>query len=180
MGWHRCIFRRDEKGTELIARRTFAAQGRRFMVRFESGVLERIEQQCRNSGSLETGGVLVGRYSGDGHLAKILDALGPPDDSRSLPRGFVRGTRGLGRTLAIKWHEGQHYLGEWHFHPRGLSTPSGQDDRQMKAISHDKTYDSKEPILLIIGGVPTGELNMGLFVTADDQMVRLEKIELGD
>jgi integrative and conjugative element protein (TIGR02256 family) len=102
---------------------------------------------------LETGGILVGRYSADLLLAIICEATPPPKDSRRGRTWFVRGIDGLRDLLDIRWKakERTFYIGEWHFHPAVHVEPSDDDFEQMLKISHAREYECKEPLLLIVG-----------------------------
>ena len=49
------------------------------------------------------------------------------------------------------WVQGCYYLGEWHYHPNSLPTPSLTDLNQMRILATDEKLNCPEPILLIIG-----------------------------
>ena len=53
-----------------------------FAVEFRASVLGAIERYCRNVGSVETGGILVGGYSDDRGIAIVREASPPPPDSK--------------------------------------------------------------------------------------------------
>ncbi len=138
-----------------------------FAVEFQATVLRTLEHHCREAGSSETGGILIGRYSGDLSLAVVLEATPPPSDSRRGRSWFVRGVNGLRDTLGKRWRakERTYYVGEWHFHPVDHVDPSGDDFAQMFEISHAKDYDCKEPLMLILGaGQRQGQRTFRAFV----------------
>lgn len=60
----------------------------------------------------------------------------------------------------------EYYLGEWHFHPADVKTPSSKDVLQMKKISEDKRFNCKEPLLLIFSRNNKDEyhLEVSLFI----------------
>ena len=123
---------------------------------------------CETVVECETGGILVGSYSADGSVVRVEETLGPPADSELMPTGFVRGFAGLTETLQRKWSSGKHYLGEWHFHPKGRTNPSTQDRRQMVEIACDSAYRCEYPILVINGGSESdGMLGVWVFVSGD-------------
>ena len=120
---------------------------------FHASVLSALDRYCRDAGSVETGGILVGRYSDDLALAIVREATPPPTDSKRGRSGFVRGVSGLSEMLGKRWRarERTFYIGEWHFHPASHVEPSGDDFAQMIQISRAREYDCKEPLLLILG-----------------------------
>jgi integrative and conjugative element protein (TIGR02256 family) len=124
-----------------------------FAVEFQAPVLDALERYCRDAGSVETGGILVGRYSDDLAIAIVREATPPPTDSKRGRSWFVRGVSGLGEMLHRRWRakERTFYIGEWHFHPANQVEPSGEDFAQMIEISRAREYDCKEPLLLILG-----------------------------
>ena len=77
---------------------------------------------------------------------------GPPPDSHRTRALFRRGVDGLQRLLDRLWtRDRTYYLGEWHFHPAGTPSPSGIDEREMRAIAHDRNYSCPEPVLVVMG-----------------------------
>lgn len=124
-----------------------------FAVEVQAFVLETLDQYCRYAGSVETGGILIGRYSDDLTLAIVNEATAPPADSKRGRSWFERGVIGLSAMLARRWRakERTFYIGEWHFHPANHVEPSGDDFAQMCEISRNREYDCREPLLLILG-----------------------------
>ena len=107
---------------------------------------------CRESGDLETGGVLVGRYNEAHDTAIVTRVWGPPEDSVRRRTSFWRGTQGLQQHLDGLWTVQEYYLGEWHYHPRGGGQPSAGDKRQMIRIAESLDYNTSEPVLIVVGG----------------------------
>lgn len=141
----------------------------RFALEFKASVLGALDRYCRDSGSSETGGILVGRYSEDLSVAIVLEATPPPTDSKRGRSWFVRGVNGLRELLGKRWRskERTFYVGEWHFHPVDHVEPSGDDFAQMIEISQAREYDCKEPLLLILGaGLREGQRTFRAFVCA--------------
>ncbi|QJB42442.1 Mov34/MPN/PAD-1 family protein [Chitinophaga oryzae] len=124
----------------------------RFQVELGSKVLSQILTQVAISGRYETGGILIGRYSGRYEYALIESATKAPRDSKRGYTWFNRGVQGLQRLLNIHWNKQHYYLGEWHLHPFASAIASGTDISQMFAISKNVKYHCPEPILLIVGG----------------------------
>jgi hypothetical protein len=103
------------------------------------------------SGTKETGGILIGRYSADLSLAVVVRATAPPSDSRAGTTWFERGIVGVDKLLEQAWENGLHYLGEWHFHPAGLPHASASDRAEMHKIASDKKARCTTPVLVILG-----------------------------
>lgn len=136
----------------------FRSADARFRVHVPGATVGRLLYLCRSSGTRETGGILVGGYSATLDCARVRAASGPPRDSVRGPSSFQRGTRGLQSWLERRWaSRGDHYLGEWHFHPYAQPVPSGTDLQQLGRIARAAEYRCPEPILLIVGGNPTGK-----------------------
>ena len=107
---------------------------------------------CRESGDLETGGVLVGRYNETHDTAIVTQLWGPPEDSVRRRISFWRGTQGLQQQLDSLWKTREYYLGEWHYHPGGAGEPSKGDIKQMVRIAKSLDYNTPEPVLIVVGG----------------------------
>lgn len=137
-----------------IERRSLDA---RFGIYMEPTALAIVLDACASAGGNETGGILVGKYSPDLRTARITGASTAPSDGRSGRTQFVRGIRGLQAWLAQLWaRRSGHYLGEWHFHPFSDPTPSSQDIRQMTEIASSPHYHCRQPVMLVVGGDPSG------------------------
>lgn len=136
----------------------FWSTDRRFGARIAPAALDQVLRACEAGGRCETGGILVGTYSKDSHLAIVRTASVGTPDSRSGSWWFVRGVQGLRGWLERLWKSNAgHYIGEWHFHPGASPSPSKQDVKQMRSIARDHEYQCAEPLLLILGGDPKGK-----------------------
>lgn len=107
---------------------------------------------CDESNPYETGGILIGKYSDDSLTAHISEISNSPNDSVKKKTIFKRGVKGLQKRLDALWKDSYYYLGEWHYHPNSLPTPSSSDIKQMVSLSQNKKLNCPEPILIIIGG----------------------------
>lgn len=152
-----------------------------FAVELQGSVRGALDRYCRDAGSVETGGILIGRYSDDLALAIVRDATPPPTDSKRGRSWFVRGVSGLSEMLGKRWRarERTFYIGEWHFHPASHVEPSGEDFAQMLEISRARNYDCKEPLLLIFGASRhEGQRNFRAFVCpAEEAPIELHRAE---
>ena len=118
-----------------------------------------IDRECRRSGSVETGGILIGHYTKDERTALVTEALPPPSDSARGRSWFHRGVAGLRGLLAKRWESEvrTYYVGEWPYHPASIVEPSGDDLTQMHGINADPRYRCREPIMVIVGQAPRGK-----------------------
>ena len=157
----------------------FRSADARFRVHVPGATVQRLLHLCRTSGSLETGGILVGGYSATLDCARVGAASGPPRDSVRRSSSFQRGTKGLQVWLERRWATRRdHYLGEWHFHPHAAPVPSGTDIQQLRAIARTSEYRCPEPLLLIVGGDPAGKWLIGAHVVPDGQAaIQLHEVQ---
>lgn len=126
----------------------------------EATTMTRILLTCERAGEMETGGILIGRYSKLRDQAFVTAVTGPPTDSVATRWSFVRGIRGLQRNISRAWRRREFYLGEWHFHPMAAADASRRDLAQIKTFALDTNYRCPEPILIIIGGDPMSRWEM--------------------
>lgn len=132
----------------------FQSADGRFALSIPKDAVEELLEFCRNAKNVETGGIIIGRYSEDQAIAVVDQVTGPPPDSKHLFARFLRGVHGLQELLNRVWskRERQFYLGEWHYHPLPNPTPSADDVAQMQEIANSPKYACPEPILLIVAG----------------------------
>jgi len=130
----------------------------RYAARLIETPWEYMQRECAAAGAIETGGVLVGHYTGDESTAIITEALPPPSDSVRRCTWFHRGVSGLRGLLATRWRNERrtYYVGEWHYHPASIVEPSSDDLAQMYSVNSDPRYHCREPIMVIIGRAQNG------------------------
>jgi integrative and conjugative element protein (TIGR02256 family) len=123
----------------------------RWEVRIPERVQQRMLEEMNAWGTIETGGVLMGRlslYNRCFNISRLVEA--PPDSVRAM-NSFILGTEGL-RCKVQEIHdrsgETLTYLGTWHSHPQGG-----------EASSLDKST------LAQLRGLPFGAPAVGLIVT---------------
>lgn len=98
-------------------------------IRIHRRVHTAIEADIARWQGVETGGVLIGRFSQIGNCFQIVDVLSAPEDSTRSPAEFVLGTRGLKASinaLAQSSRGTLQVVGTWHSHLQP-SGPSGTD-----------------------------------------------------
>lgn len=98
-------------------------------VRVSARAHQAIEADVRKWPSVETGGVLVGRFSEAARAFYVTDVIPAPEDSCRSASEFVLGTRGLRPALAALSEGCSHSLyclGTWHSHLQ-ISGPSALD-----------------------------------------------------
>lgn len=143
---------------------TFSCSCAEYTVILCSSSLQHMIDECIKAGTHETGGILIGSYSEDGSTAMIVEATARPPDSLAGRTTFQRGIKGLKHLLSYHWKAGKYYVGEWHFHPEGSPEPSGDDLVSMKDISRNPNYQCPEPVMIILGGDPSGSFSLSATV----------------
>ena len=165
--------RRPRRGREAPVPRDRRLGGRRVGGRGS----RRMVALCRNSGRLETGGILIGRYGDYRDRVIVSRITGPPRDSRRFPANFIRGITGLARRLRGDWRDGQYYVGEWHFHPYHSPNPSPTDRGQIKAFAADPSLACPRPVLIVVGGNPWDGPRLWVGVFGATGLVELLEVE---
>ena len=149
----------------------------RFRILVDQAALLQMVQYSAQAGARETGGILIGSHQVSTGAAVITEATLGPQDSEAGPTTFRRGVKGLRALLQQRWRHGDHYLGEWHFHPGGSAQPSFCDNRAMARIARSTRYVCREPILVVIGGRPQDHWDISVSVfPANEKSVRCEAV----
>lgn len=142
------------------------SESSKYSVRLEDAFLAEATRLAREHFPNEVGTPLVGQYTDDGKEA-LVTAVGPVSrDSRGTRFGFTRGVLGLRRFFNRIFRRSRgrvHYVGEWHSHPGGGSTPSGTDDANMIAIAQDVRARCPECVLVIVA-VDAARVSTGVYV----------------
>lgn len=163
--WHHWCCEEAKDGSPAILDWITPCKG--YALRIAAEAWRQIDRECSRSGTVETGGVLVGHYSNDQATALVTEALPPPKDSARGASWFHRGVVDLRALLAERWKSQlrTYYIGEWHYHPASVVEPSGDDLAQMHAISVDPRYRCQEPVMMIVGnGAESGARPVRAFV----------------
>jgi integrative and conjugative element protein (TIGR02256 family) len=105
---------------------------------------------------LETGGMLLGwQGDEDGSGIVIARVLGPGPRATHRRTRFVPDGRWQRRELAEAYERSGRvlrYVGDWHSHPGGGSTPSARDLRTAKKIARKRSARAPAPLTLILAG----------------------------
>jgi proteasome lid subunit RPN8/RPN11 len=120
-------------------------------IRIDRVSLEEAYQLCKKSGNLETGGVLIGRYSTNKTTCTVDKFLGPTEDSLQKAYTFESGIKGLKDIFSTFWKKKKYFIGDWHFHPGSSPVPSNQDYAQLREIACNTEFRCKCPVMIIIG-----------------------------
>jgi integrative and conjugative element protein (TIGR02256 family) len=173
----RCLMALSSGQRMSIKDVTFSSAGAPYTVTLSAPSIQQIVAECSKAGANETGGILIGHYSEDGKTAFVFEATARPDDSVAGRTTFQRGTKGLRTILHSRWKTGQYYVGEWHFHPGGAPEPSSDDFESMKSIAANPNYQCPEPVMIILGGDPSGSYSLSASVfPIGDSPVRLREV----
>ncbi|MEN8185510.1 MAG: ThiF family adenylyltransferase [Bacteroidota bacterium] len=125
-------------------------------IHISKSVLSEIEEITNVHYPKEFGGVFVGFKS---EVGFIITNILVPDEYKNGRTIFVRHPGALNERLR-EIHDITNgkiqYLGEWHSHPDGPTTPSNTDINAMKDIAKDKKVNVDKPLLMIaeVGQIP--------------------------
>ena len=124
----------------------------------------------------EFGGFLIGSYTADGNGA-IIDRILLPHRFRSTSVTFERESSGLEAELQRLYElpKPLFYIGEWHSHPDGPTSPSSTDRSAMRDIAAHPSVKIKSPLLLI-AGVTRQTVEADLYIYFKNQLYHYEKI----
>ncbi|MBN3059063.1 Mov34/MPN/PAD-1 family protein [Pectobacterium versatile] len=173
----RCLMALSSENRMSIKDVTFSSDGATYTVVLSSSTINQMVSECLKAGVNETGGILIGSYSEDSSTAMIEEATTRPADSLAGRTTFQRGVKGLRSILRARWKTGLYYVGEWHFHPGGSPEPSRDDLMSMTSIAATPGYQCLEPIMIILGGDPTGSYSLSASVfPRGDSPIRLREM----
>ena len=122
-------------------------------LKLPSREINRVISACKKAFPEETGGILFGFYNEALNCATITEIMIEIPDSKKGRNWFFRGIQGVQEKLLHLWSSQKiYYLGEWHFHPAGVPSPSQVDIDQMLEISSSTDIHCPEPILILFSG----------------------------
>lgn len=142
-GMSQCWQHHDVKPWTIVRSRTSP-----ITVRIAPDVTPKITEAVAARPRVETGGVLIGRWSDVNNTFHVVDVLGAPADSRFSPDRFILGTDGLPEAIAdivTRSHGALYPLGTWHNHLAD-SGPSRLDRHTAQKLAHQQQH----PVLLLI------------------------------
>ncbi len=158
----------------------FRTQDKKYGLILDDGMVEKLLGFCKASRIVETGGILVGYYSKKHDWAIVSDISGPPKDSKHRRSSFIRGINGLQHWLNRLWTTADHYyyLGEWHYHPLASPYASQIDIEQLKEHAENGPLNCPEPIMVIVGGDPSGSWEVKAYVyPKGEELLEMETIK---
>lgn len=120
----------------------------------------KLESLTIEAGENETGGILVG-YFNEEKNAIVTNASDAGPNAECSPTKFLKD---IPYTQA--WLENQirdnrgvvEYIGEWHSHTNGKTTPSITDVSSLTGIAQSPNYLCQTPVMLIFGSNGNGEI----------------------
>lgn len=142
-------------------------------IHISRSVLRKIEENITTHYPKEFGGVFIGFKENKNF---IITNILIPDKYENGKTVFVRHPGSLNERLKHihKLTNGKiGYLGEWHSHPDGPTSPSKVDLNAMRNIAKDKNITIDEPLLMIaqIGSVP---YDNELYIYSDKKLRKYE------
>lgn len=121
-------------------------------VRIDQATYDFIKRESAASADVETGGVLIGSRTKEGQYS-IVRATGPgPKAVRSATR-FEKDVEYCQSEIKRAFYElGDKglYLGEWHYHAMGGTSPSGIDIKSLTEIAAQDNYKIDRPVMIIL------------------------------
>lgn len=121
-------------------------------------ILAAMEDEARERYPVESGGVLLG-YAGTSQVAEIqvLQQIGPGPEAIHKTHRFEPDAAWQDTEISATYERSGRiagYLGDWHSHPRGGSTPSSLDRSTARAIARCEEARAPHPLILILSGGP--------------------------
>lgn len=137
--------------------------------------LETLRRESEASPELETGGALVGYELSDGSVVCLFASGLGPRSHRSSSYVFLHGkdTEAFVQQSKDKlpmYHVG--YIGDWHTHPVGGTTPSKGDRRALETIILSRYCPFRTPVTLIYCRHAREEL--AVYALKRSRLVRLD------
>lgn len=149
-------------------------------VAFDSRCWIAILSLAVNRYPLETGGILVGTWSGD--CARVTNVVGPGPSANHERRSFEPDQAWQVAEVARLWRisGGQAaYLGDWHTHPDGRPRLSRVDRATAKIIAASAKALCPPPILAVVALADDGRLRPHVEVFLKGQL-RPAKLTISD
>ncbi len=154
-----CVWVYDEEtgavsAYEVPVSQTHAEESNGWMIKYDSALIEKLNQTRLAALPNETGGSIVGVTDFQARTIIIVDVLPAPPDSGAGPGHFKRGEEGQKQTLeAVRQRTAGvvSYLGEWHSHPDSHSAQPSRDDEKLLDTLHRRlSVDGLPAVMLIV------------------------------
>lgn len=99
---------------------------------------------------METGGIILGRPTTDGHI--VTDLIGPGPGAQHARYGFVPDSDWQAQQVADCWsvNPAITYLGDWHTHPGGTTRLSRLDRGTVRDIAAYEEARQPSPYMLVM------------------------------
>lgn len=126
-----------------------------------AGVQSQIEELVNRFGVNETGGILVGFFDEEKN-AVVTAASEPGPNAVCTPTKFLKDIPYTQKWLEDKINNSSRqieYIGEWHSHTNGDTTPSITDITSLNDIADSPNYLCDMPVMLILGSNGSGEIS---------------------
>lgn len=140
------------------------------------------QNQRLRTARYETGGLLWGYWDDASRIILVLDASGPPPDSRHDPGHFVCGTAGTEEEHQFRTANSFGacgFIGMWHTHPDVPPVQSGEDIAGMTILVARAGQNRRRALMLIFGRM-AGASTAGVYVYEGMSASRdAETIEIG-
>jgi integrative and conjugative element protein (TIGR02256 family) len=120
-------------------------------------VLTFLTEEADRAAPDETGGILLGYWTGQHGDPVITHAIGPGPGAIHERERFVPDhefqTLQIARLYEASGRRLQ-YLGDWHTHPGADAYLSGKDEATLKQIAMHRDARAPKPVMLILAGGP--------------------------
>jgi proteasome lid subunit RPN8/RPN11 len=130
-----------------------------YEIRLDQRALARMRAEAMKTAqghgrTVETGGILIGRFDDACRVLWVVEAHCPPPDSEHAAGRFVLGSAEVKELVAERRHASRGHLyqiGMWHTHPSGFAGPSPIDIQAMKRLLDPRADAPRRALLLILG-----------------------------
>ena len=123
---------------------------RRHLLRIPAPLMDAAVTEGWSKWPMETGGILIGKPTPDGHL--VTDLIGPGPEGKHERYGFVPNSEWQADQVANLWtaDPALHYLGDWHTHPGGSTRLSSLDGTTARDIAAYEEARQPSPFMLVL------------------------------
>lgn len=140
---------------EIPTSEVFRLNGHEMRLTLSKAAADKIRTLRESALPNETGGILLGSFDLVRRVVHVVDVLSAPPDSVQKPSYFERGKTDLVpavQKIADRTVGNIHYIGEWHSHPRGVTTDPSKDDENVLAYLAHHIGPTGAPFGMLICG----------------------------